>query len=59
MGLSTESLDTAWIEGLNHLAQSVELPIVSLTHVDTSEPNARKALALALFTLCRELKNRI
>ena len=59
MGLSTESLDTAWIEGLNHLAQSVDLPAVSLVHVDTSEPNARKALALALFTLCRELKNRI
>ncbi len=59
MAMSTKSLDTAWIEGLNHLAQSVDLPAVSLVHVDTSEPNARKALALALFTLCRELKNRI
>ena len=59
IGLSTEPLDTAWIEGLNHLAQSVQLPAVSLANVDTREPNARKALALALFTLCRELKNRI
>ena len=59
IGLSTEPLDTAWIEALNHLAQSVQLPAVSLANVDTREPNARKALALALFTLCRELKNRI
>lgn len=59
IGLSTEPLDTAWIEGLNHLAQSVQFPTVSLTNADTREPAARKALALALFTLCRELKNRI
>ncbi len=59
IGMSTEPPDTAWIEGLNHLALGLGLPAVALDHADLSEPSARKALALALFTLCRELKNRI
>ena len=54
MGKLTEPLDMDWISGLNHLAQSE-----GLNPVLTSEHTTRPELALALFSLCRELKNRI
>lgn len=55
-----EPLDTDWINGLNHLAQMVDLSPVRLNEYNHADnPNDRKALGVALFTLCRELKNRI
>lgn len=57
---ANEPLDSDWIEGLNALAQSVDLAPVPLPDdAHSADPSHRSTLALALFTLCRELKNRI
>ena len=57
MCVTSASVDTDWIEGLNLLAQSVGLDTLPTTA--PAAETARSEWALALFTLCRELKNRM